>query len=596
MESHCRPHERRRRSLTVIARVVPDLATFAVDDGFAYTVPESVTGIEVGSIVRAPLGGRTVRGYVTSVRQEEPQRALRPIKARSGAATVFDEPLLRTAQWAATHYVAPLAAFLRAASPPNLPKRVTHPSDGSHASVSVPRPRYSRPRYVVTGRGYDKEIEQIAAPVLDRGGNVIVVVPTAAECEALAARQRGTFGERVLTVTSSLGDAEVTSAWSALRLHGGLMAVGTREVALWHGGDLQAVVVVEEGRRAMKARRTPTWHVRDVVRKRSIIERFSLTFIGPVPTLEAAAGAELFEPRGRVWPLVEIADRGEDPPGSSIVTERTKAAISGAVKGQKRAFVLVPYRGYSRAMACVACGTIRVCPTCGASVERSGECPRCSGVVGDSCVCGSRRFRAVGAGVGSVVESLQRVVGGYVGEVGSGSPIEVGTERDLVDVGSVDLSVAIDLDGRILAPNYRAGEDALRVAARLALKVPTGRGRRCLIQTSLPDDPVFAALRSGRPMPFLDMEMRTRRELNLPPKGELLALEIRDADPTAIDRDVRAAASDAVVRGPAGDGSSGRWLIQAADLGTVKVRLRALCQTLRDQGTAVRVDVDPIDL
>src|SRR5690606_25600803 len=55
-------------ALTHLAQVVPNLATFAVDDGFAYRVPDTLSGVETGSLVRVPLGGRRVRGFVTHLR------------------------------------------------------------------------------------------------------------------------------------------------------------------------------------------------------------------------------------------------------------------------------------------------------------------------------------------------------------------------------------------------------------------------------------------------------------------------------------------------------------------------------------------------
>ena len=95
--------------LTRIAQVVPDVPTFAVDDGFAYEVPESLATLDVGDIVRVPLGGRKVRGYVTSVREGTPERTLREVAARSGKQGVFDPALLRSLRWVATHYVAPVS-------------------------------------------------------------------------------------------------------------------------------------------------------------------------------------------------------------------------------------------------------------------------------------------------------------------------------------------------------------------------------------------------------------------------------------------------------------------------------------------------------
>jgi len=104
---------------------VPDIPSFAVDDGFAYEIPEDRSGIEVGTLVRVPLSGRRVKGYVTAVRSGEPDRPLRPIQGTSGDLPVFDRALLETARWVSTYYVAPLSVVLSRCAPPNLPQ--SHP-------------------------------------------------------------------------------------------------------------------------------------------------------------------------------------------------------------------------------------------------------------------------------------------------------------------------------------------------------------------------------------------------------------------------------------------------------------------------------------
>ena len=57
-------------STPAVVRVVPDLPTFAVDDGFAYEVPPGVE-VEVGALVRVPLGGRRVPGFVVAMGEAE---------------------------------------------------------------------------------------------------------------------------------------------------------------------------------------------------------------------------------------------------------------------------------------------------------------------------------------------------------------------------------------------------------------------------------------------------------------------------------------------------------------------------------------------
>ena len=131
-----------------LAQVVPDLATFGVDDGFSYVVPEDVT-LGTGSLVRVPLGSRRVRGYVVSVRRGEGGN-LKPIVSVSGDSPVFDESLLQLLRWAALHYVAPLAVLLGRAAPPNLPRGSVGPVTGAIPVLSSPLPRLSRD--AATGR------------------------------------------------------------------------------------------------------------------------------------------------------------------------------------------------------------------------------------------------------------------------------------------------------------------------------------------------------------------------------------------------------------------------------------------------------------
>ena len=98
------------------ARVVPSVPTFAVDNGFWYSVtPSQEPIVGVGTMVRVPLGGRKVRGYVVEVGRREPGR-LRPIASVSMEPRTFDEPLLRSLTWG-PHYVAPVVLLSERSAP-----------------------------------------------------------------------------------------------------------------------------------------------------------------------------------------------------------------------------------------------------------------------------------------------------------------------------------------------------------------------------------------------------------------------------------------------------------------------------------------------
>jgi primosomal protein N' len=584
-----------------VAQVVPDLATFAVDDGFAYGAPPSMD-VAVGSIVRVPLGNRRVGGYVVGLRNGE-GKGLKEIAGVSGNMAVFDERLLETLRWAALHYVAPLSVLLGKARPPNLPRRESAAGPWSDIAavpsgplaVAIGAGTRIRPAFLVGASPWADTVAEFVAGTASRRRSVMVVVPTVAEGEIVVGHLRAGFGDRVVAAWSTMGAAPVTAAWVTAASTPGTVVVGTRDVVWWKGADLGLAIVLGEGRRGMKEPQTPTIHVRDVLRRRGAVERFPVVSLGAVPTTETlAAGVEIIARPGRSWPLVEVVDRSEEPPGSGVLTERARAALRTMRSGQGKAFVLC--RSRAESVRCVKCRALRLCTVCGTSVGRADRCPRCEAAAGGCADCGGSRFAAASAGVPRVLEEVSGIVGGRAGAAGSGGAVTVGTERDIPGAASVDLAIAVDGDGAVFAANYRAAEEALRLLARLAQSVRRGRGNRAIVQTSRPDHAVYEALRNGSALGFLADELRVRGVDRFPPIGELIAIEVQNA-PAAAAADLLALTSgDATLLGPAELGDRQRWLIQGADLQRIRVALRGVVQSWREGKARVRVDADPIDL
>ncbi len=397
-----------------------------------------------------------------------------------------------------------------------------------------------------------------------------------------------------------LSDRELTDAWAGARHRGGIV-VGTPRVAAWQIRGLASAVVVEEGRRAMKDRQTPTIHVRELLRRRSMREGIGLVWAGPTPTVEVmATGPEVRRPPGatRAWPLVEVVDRSADPPGSGLLSEHTRVAVSSVSGRGGRVFVYAHRHGYAAASRCAACRALRRCPSCGSRPDPGPACARCGAELGGCPSCGGRRFEPLGAGVGRLVEEVGRIAGrARVGAAPTDRRVVVGTERDLAALTPVDLAVLVDLDGLAYGSNYRASEEALRIGARLAGRVAGGSGRRLLVQTSDPEHPVVSALRRGNPIPFLEEEARARAALGYPPAGSLLVVEARTpGDRAAATRELQDVAGAASVLGPAEGRDGVRWLVQGDDLDSFRRALRPLVARWRDAGVTVRMDADPIDL
>jgi len=587
-----------------VARVVPDLPTYAVDEGFRYATDRV---LHVGSIVRVPLGRRVIRGWVVAEEQGDPS-GLKPIKALSSEVPIFTSDLLQTLRWAANHYIAPLAALLRRAGPPNLPdqpKAEDFPPLGRSSLRGLPTPviaavagRRARAVYSLAGRNEATDAVLGIGHVLGVGGSAMVILPTGAEAAVYAVNLREALGDRVIEVPPDASNSEVTAAWGRACGNAGHVVVGTHRIAFWPIKHLRLAVLVEEGRRAMRDRQTPTVHAREVIRRRASVERFNVWYLGSVPsTAVLATGVEVQRPATRGWPPVEIVDRTQDPPGSGLIAERVRSSISGALRRGVRVFVFSHRKGYAPAVRCVQCKTLRRCPSCGSRPEPGDTCSRCGATLGPCSACDGRRFEPLGAGVGRISEVLSRTHGnGKVGPVGSEAPIWVGTERDIPAIGGAGLGVVVDADGLILGSSYNAAEEALRILARLAVGIPFGNGRHLIVQTGQPEHPVIGALRSGDPLPFLEGELTIRKEFGLPPAGEVIVVEVTGGTRDATTTLRQAVEAEATLLGPAERAGKLRWLIQGRDLSNARSLLRSAVQTLRDGGAAVRLDVDPLDL
>ena len=584
------------------ALVVPAVPSFSVDGGFRYLIPEQFDAtLEVGSLVRVPLGGRRVRGYVIGI-EDGARPGLKPVAALSGDVPVFHPALFDTLSWAAQHYVSPLSSMLERATPPNNPRKPPARSNPAPRSTGEPLAevvdaalagRRIRPTALLASDEPLEMIRATALTLLAHGRSSVIIVSTTSEAETIFENLSAAAPGHTVIAHGDMPDRSITGAWG--RSLDPSVVVGTPRVAAWPVANIGAVFILQDGRRAMKDRQTPTVHARDLVRHRSLNEKFPLVVVGPTPSAEIlATGPRVVRAEaGRLWPLVEVVDRREHSSGGQLLAEPVRRALSAVTRRGGRCFVFGHRKGYSAATWCVACRTIRRCPVCGSRPDPGETCTRCGSPLGACVECGKDRFEALGAGVGRLVAETGRIVGSdMVGAAPTEAAVVVGTERDLLGWADLDLVVIPDIDGLIHGTNYRSAEDALRLGARLATLVGRGSGKRMIVQTSDPTHPVVRALVKADPITAMAAELQERAAMGYPPAGELLVIEVAGGEP----KDLSTVESECEVLGPAARGEAMRWLLQAPDLGRAKALLRPLVQRWRDSGLRVRIDVDPIDL
>ena len=121
-----------------VCRVRPDVA--AVGRAFDYLIPTALAAeVSVGSVVRVPLHGRRVRGWVVAD-DVVPETARARLVALLGVVSAGPPPeMVALADWAARRWAGPVTTFLRAASPANVVATSSPPLPGRRARPGIRR-------------------------------------------------------------------------------------------------------------------------------------------------------------------------------------------------------------------------------------------------------------------------------------------------------------------------------------------------------------------------------------------------------------------------------------------------------------------------
>lgn len=511
-----------------------------VPKAFDYEVPPGFNGpLEVGSRLRVPLHGRSVRAWVVDNASTLKLDEVKTVAASLG----FGPPpaVVDLCTWSAWRWASLPARFLAAASPQrlvrSLPTRPTPPAIG-----------VSENPLAAWGEGLART----------GGASVLTLGPASDPFDAVMAayetlRRRGalTTGSLVVVVpgvdyaarlTARLGRAGVPAVdlgegWDAARA-GWPVVVGTRMAAFAPVPDLAGAMVLDGEDERLRSEAAPTWHALDVLAERARREGAPLgvTTVCPPAWLSRDGASATLSHNALVagWPTIVVADRRASDPRTGWLSEELVALGRLALEAQPEGIALaciVNRKGRAKLLACKRCDAIATCAACDAacSLGETLRCSRCGQERPVICAaCGATAMKLLRPGTAQLAVELGRLFGVPVAELTAdsdpasldGARAVVGTEAVLHRLRRAQLVAFLDLDHHLLAPRIGVELVTLSLIGR-AGRLVGGRGHArsgaVLLQTRLVDHPVIEAAVAGDPTPVADADAVLRQQLGLPP-------------------------------------------------------------------------------
>lgn len=412
----------------------------------------------------------------------------------------------------------------------------------------------------VTGSGKTEVYLQLTQRVLERGQQILVLVPEIGLTPQLVERFRQRFNLPIALLHSGLNDRERAHAWRQAQQGVTMIVVGTRSAVFTPLPKLGLIVVDEEHDLSFKQQDGFRYLARDVAVIRAREERIPIVLGSATPSLECLYNVQQGRYRHLILPVragvatapaLQVIDVRRQPMRGPISRALLDAMTQHLAAGHQ-VLLFLNRRGFAPTLLCHACGWIARCNRCDSHLtlhqhSRQMRCHHCGAerpLVETCPACAGTELRAVGAGTERVEEILTELFPGVgIARVDRDSTRRVGALETLFDgihalryrilIGTqmlakghhfpgVTLVGVLNTDQGLVSADFRAGERMAQLIVQVAGRA--GRDTRpgeVLIQTHFPDHPLLRTLLEKGYPAFAQAALHERQEAGLPPYSYL---------------------------------------------------------------------------
>ena len=427
----------------------------------------------------------------------------------------------------------------------------------------------------VTGSGKTEVYLSAIEKTLVAGKGAVVLVPEISLTAQTVGRFRSRFGEQVAVLHSKLSLGERFDQWDLIRQGRARVVVGARSALFAPIQNPGLYIIDEEHEASYKQDSLPRYHAREVAAQMARLRGAALVLGSATPSLESLYRTAQGSWRGTQWtrvamterpgvavlPQVQVVDMAFQfkNGGRSVFSSALALALQETTERGEKSVLLLNRRGFANFLMCRECGCVPECPHCSTSLtyhERthslvchscgrqwsqhaypnpSSKCPN----------CGSRYMGAYGVGTQRVEDELKLLLGSDAPiirmdadttakkgehqrllELFDATPgaVLIGTQMIAkgLDFPDVTLVGVINADTMLKLPDFRAAERTFDLLEQVAGRA--GRGEKpgkVIIQSYWSTHPAIASVVTHDRRPFLDAELKERREGAYPPFSRL---------------------------------------------------------------------------
>jgi primosomal protein N' (replication factor Y) (superfamily II helicase) len=420
----------------------------------------------------------------------------------------------------------------------------------------------------VTASGKTEIYTTLTIPVLQRGAQVLYMLPEIALTAQIIRRLQKSLGGYVWVYHSKFSANERVEIWNRVKSGEPIVVLGARSALLLPFKNLQLIICDEEHDASYKQQEpAPRYHARDAAIYLAHQSNAKVLLGSATPSMESYYNAQQHKyslitltERYNNWamPAIEIIDHKTQAAHVSaqrIITPALQEQIQLALANKQQVILFQNRRGYSPYQICSTCGWIPTCNQCNVSLtyhkfKHQLSCHYCGTqypVVQICAACGMHDFNKKNFGTEKVEELINElfpearvarmdfdsVKGKYEHDTliklfeQHQIDILIGTQMVVkgLHFDEVCLVGIIDADGLMQFADFRVNERAFQLMEQVSGRA--GRkegGGKVLIQVHQLHHPIIGWVQAHDYTGFYDFEVEKRKQFGYPPFTRLIKL------------------------------------------------------------------------